>query len=605
MAGKNSRKEKKQTGGSVHPSPHDLTALHDIKSFYARLEKVVKHLMTIRPYVMESLGKAGPHDVMLIRPRDIDPNVPSILAAGGFHGDEAAGPWGILEFLENADEETLKNVNYSFLPLVNPTGFALATRNNDHDENPNRGFIMMPSYEHKGKVVYPSREGDILIGHLSKLMALAKDGFITQHEDNRMEESYTYINEAGQEPSPFAYALRDTLARHFPIMGDGGNDRLPDENLRDGIILNDKDSSFENLLQHYGVPRLATTETPASPAISIRKRIICNTELTHIFSQFTAKNYKPGPIPAHNADALSDIDDIITKPEKAPADFPRLHDIDYFYERLEKAFKRIAKMRPYKMKSMGKVGGHDVYMIRPQKLKQRAPSIMATAGFHGEEPAGPWGLLEFLETVDEKTLQSVNYSFLPLVNPTGFEKGERLNMYGENPNCGYAATDPEVNAATTGVNRYPSREGTLLLGNINEILRLSRDGFLTQHEDTSLKKGAYLWINETDPQWNADNPSPFAQILREALTRHLDLAPDGGLPRNGFVYGSLADAFEDILIFHGIPRTFTAETSQNEKALARIACHTDLTKSFAEFSARHYKAERSFEKKSNKGPQPA
>src|SRR6185503_2993050 len=98
---------------------------------------------------------------------------------------------------------------------------------------------------------------------------------------------------------------------------------------------------------------------------------------------------------------------------------------------------RVNAIRPYDVETLGAVGGQDIVLLKPRDADASKPSILAAGGFHGEEPAGPWGIVEFLETAAEATLKSVNYSFLPLVNPTGFIKAQRLNIYGENPNRGF------------------------------------------------------------------------------------------------------------------------------------------------------------------------
>lgn len=58
-----------------------------------------------------------------------------------------------------------------------------------------------------------------------------------------------------------------------------------------------------------------------------------------------------------------------------------------------------------------------------------------TAGFHGEEPAGPLTLLEHLpEIVEHARLRGVGLRIYPNINPSGFEVGSRYNRSGEQPN---------------------------------------------------------------------------------------------------------------------------------------------------------------------------
>jgi len=60
---------------------------------------------------------------------------------------------------------------------------------------------------------------------------------------------------------------------------------------------------------------------------------------------------------------------------------------------------------------------------------------LITAGFHGEEPAGPMSVLTHLEEViDYARSRDVALTIYPCVNPSGFEGGHRYNASGEEPN---------------------------------------------------------------------------------------------------------------------------------------------------------------------------
>ncbi|HTK85569.1 MAG TPA: hypothetical protein VL625_10845, partial [Patescibacteria group bacterium] len=269
-------------------------------------------------------------------------------------------------------------------------------------------------------------------------------------------------------------------------------------------------------------------------------------------------------------------------PDRAPADFPRLHDIDYFKERLRAAVERVNAIRPYRLETLGEVGSEEIFLLAPVQLDPSKPNIMSAGGFHGEEPAGPWGIVEFLETADEETLRSVNHSFLPLVNPTGFAAASRLNIYGENPNRGFIIELPEVEATTTGNNRYPSREGEILMQHFMRLLFLSRDGFITQHEEPDSTNG-FIFVNEDAPQ-----PSPFGQALLDAMGRHFDLLDEeieGKDSIKGLIHNDRDGSFEGLLVFWGVPRISTIETPGLQPAAKRIAAQRELTETFAKFSA--------------------
>ncbi|MFN7134507.1 MAG: hypothetical protein ACK4N5_20680 [Myxococcales bacterium] len=61
--------------------------------------------------------------------------------------------------------------------------------------------------------------------------------------------------------------------------------------------------------------------------------------------------------------------------------------------------------------------------------------LVITAGFHGEEPAGPLTMLERMpEILAYAAERRVGLSIYPCLNPTGFEDGTRYNRKGEKPN---------------------------------------------------------------------------------------------------------------------------------------------------------------------------
>jgi hypothetical protein len=61
--------------------------------------------------------------------------------------------------------------------------------------------------------------------------------------------------------------------------------------------------------------------------------------------------------------------------------------------------------------------------------------LVITAGFHGEEPAGPLTLQKHLgEVVRHARSRKVGLRIFPCVNPSGFERGQRYNASGERPN---------------------------------------------------------------------------------------------------------------------------------------------------------------------------
>lgn len=205
----------------------------------------------------ESLGKVFGHDIWLIRPKIF--NGPKLLFAAGFHGEEPAGVWGTLHFLENADPKLLQQATVSFLPLVNPSGIAAKRRYNDAGENPNSYYC------HAEPETTPSQEGKLLLAHLPLLISLAEKSFISLHEDCDLTKFYVYTFE--RTLGPFSKKLLEIESRFF---SPASKKEIPDQPLINGLIYNFCDGSFEDRLYHEGVPHTACTETPGKERLDVR-----------------------------------------------------------------------------------------------------------------------------------------------------------------------------------------------------------------------------------------------------------------------------------------------------------------------------------------------
>ncbi len=223
-------------------------ASNDWKRYRERLEAVVAR----RRFSIQALGSAGDEPVLMLRCGVADDAGPSLLVASGFHGEEPAGPWGVLEFLESAPSELLSAVRLTVLPLINVTGFSMGTRFNAWGENPNRGYRGLPGES-------PSHEGRILLDHQSLLVPAAQEGLLTCHEDLLLSHAYLYSQERAATPGERTRALLAANAAHFPLHPDGLVDGCA---IRGGIVFNHYDGSFESWLMSHGIAYAACVETP-------------------------------------------------------------------------------------------------------------------------------------------------------------------------------------------------------------------------------------------------------------------------------------------------------------------------------------------------------
>jgi hypothetical protein len=217
------------------------------------------------------LGKTGRQYIWLLRTGlDFDPAKPNLLIAGGFHGEEIAGPLAILKWIETAGTCPLNKTNITFLPVVNPIGFNRGSRYARTGQKTNCGFCHTEENGDKLSV-----EGQLLMENIDFLLMAARDGFLSLHEDVTTDKFYIYSYEASKKPGFFPRAVRDEEAKHFEAIPDGekiNEEGDPDAYAIGGLVQNFHDGSFEDYLLHKGVRRCLTTETPGLQ-ISLEKRI--------------------------------------------------------------------------------------------------------------------------------------------------------------------------------------------------------------------------------------------------------------------------------------------------------------------------------------------
>jgi hypothetical protein len=244
---------------------------NDWDCYHARLQTII-HKQGFVPHV---LGYTQKKPIYLLERGSTNVFSKNILIASGFHGEEPAGPWGLLHALDSMPSNVLDAVNISVLPLVNISGFSLGQRLNHRLENPNRGFLPLLDG------VHASEEARVLLHHEIMLTDLGRDGVLSCHEDLASSSAYIYANESGHTPSNLALRLRDSNARFFPIRADGYVDSC---RINNGIVFNHPDSSFEAWLLQRGATASYCTETPG--LADFETRVLANTAMIKTFIEY-------------------------------------------------------------------------------------------------------------------------------------------------------------------------------------------------------------------------------------------------------------------------------------------------------------------------------
>lgn len=240
-------------------------------------------------FILGQIGNGGKAEfIYLVSTLRYTPSLPHLLIAGGFHGDEIAGPLAILKFLTEAPDSYFTKANLLFLPCVNPIGF----RNNTHYAI--EGIKTNVGFCHPENGDRFSFEGKILIKHDDLILISSSDGFLSLHEDTEVDKFYVYTFGMDKQPGKFERAMRDEGLRYFSVIPDGTNISLKDDpevKTIDGFVHNLHDGSLEDFLYHEGALHSMTTETPAKD-IPLENRVQCNVALIRKFVELSVEESK-------------------------------------------------------------------------------------------------------------------------------------------------------------------------------------------------------------------------------------------------------------------------------------------------------------------------
>jgi len=215
------------------------------------------------------------------------------------------------------------------------------------------------------------------------------------------------------------------------------------------------------------------------------------------------------------------------------------------------------------------------------KIMNNGPRLLLTAGFHGEEIAGPISLLTFINTCRKSYFEKFYMSFMPLVNPTGINRKIRNNVNNENPDAGFIRTgDPESFSQ--------SKEGKILSDHMEEMVASSHDGMITLHEDNIRSPYGYTFTWE-----QSEHPTKFSYDIAETISKFFPLHPDGRLidvvsvtdmvVNEGIIYNYNDGSFEDYLYQKGCKYCACPDIDQNRSLEYRVSANIEIIKTFLNF----------------------
>jgi len=231
---------------------------------------------------IETLGTIFGHEVVFAS-TGLRPGKPGVLVFSGFHGEESAGPLGLLRCLRMPSTQPLLNhLSFGVVPVTNPDGFNRDRRYNRRRQEDNWAFRFGPD----GK---PSYEGRVLLVNMRKLEPYASACFLDMHEDSGAEGYYLYTFSKSGQIEPWHREVMAIGARQFGVQPDGPlpgaddppgpddpTDSRPDTEagIQGGYIPFDHDGSFDDWFDFRGALQAAVSETPGNAALE--DRVVCN-----------------------------------------------------------------------------------------------------------------------------------------------------------------------------------------------------------------------------------------------------------------------------------------------------------------------------------------
>lgn len=102
------------------------------------------------------------------------------------------------------------------------------------------------------------------------------------------------------------------------------------------------------------------------------------------------------------------------------------------YSVLIKGWRSLSKRKGFRLKKILESGGHPLYEIS-STVRNPKQCLYISAGIHGDEPAGVWGLFDWFEKNIEQ-LTDVNFLVYPCLNPWGLLNNTRTDFEGRDMN---------------------------------------------------------------------------------------------------------------------------------------------------------------------------
>ena len=202
-----------------------------------------------------------------------------------------------------------------------------------------------------------------------------------------------------------------------------------------------------------------------------------------------------------------------------------------------------------------------------RKVSQPAKRIYISTGIHGDEPAGPLGVLQLLR--ENRWPASADIWLCPCLNPTGFTLNSRENAQGVDLNRDYLSVKTEeIRAHIAWLEKQPQFDVCMCL-----------------HEDWE-SQGFYVY------ELNPDNQPSFAEAITKSVAEvcPIDMSPEieerpaeGGIIRPTFDPRSRPQWPEAFYLYTNKTRlSYTVEAPSDYELKTRVAAEVAAVRAVLE-----------------------
>ncbi len=423
----------------------------ETSGYYSELKKLAAARKDIQMKRHRLKHRTSAYDFFRIASQDIKQNDKIMLIRAGIHGNEIAGPLTVIQYFNRIfDYAHKRGVKLILYPLSNPAGFDARQRYNNDASKISRANNDFVRYElENGNVLDDIGRGanfkrwywssDRRLNHElpaeTELMhtLLKRDplesivAFLDLHQDyiSPINRAATYHYAFGDLTvfSRIVEAINKTIpvAAHKMISA-GQNSRMKTN--KDGFIVR-HDGTLGDLLYRLGVTYSVTPETTGKTPLD--KACQVNWLWIKGLIDLSAKK---------NATVKRNYSKEVASPVKQ--NIPG---------------HRMIKAGQVKTDS----GMLPIYAALTKNYSKDLPKIFLSAGIHGEEPAGVYTLLDFMNRGIRKYLDHFSFLILPCLNPYGFSRGVRFghSISDLNRSFNQVSGPPEVEAVKDLLQRFP------------------------------------------------------------------------------------------------------------------------------------------------------